>query len=115
MEAAQITLRRGDIRGISKALHLSRATMRRIHQNWFLAFAYNIALTPFAAGILFSIFQRMGGVSNELYWLFGEYGFLQPIMAAVAMAFSSMSVVTNSLRLKNISLGRVISFHLEIL
>ena len=46
----------------------------------------------------------MGGVPSELYWLFGEYGFLQPVMAAAAMALSSVSVVTNSLRLRNISL-----------
>ncbi len=104
METAQITLMSGDIRGISKALHLSRATMRTIHQNLFWAFAYNIALIPLAAGILYPIFQGMGGVPIGLHWLFGEYGFLQPIMAAAAMAFSSVSVVTNSLRLKNISL-----------
>ena len=104
METAQISLMSGDIRGISKALHLSRATMRTIHQNLFWTFAYNIALIPLAAGILYPIFQGMGGVPIGLHWLFGEYGFLQPIMAAAAMAFSSVSVVTNSLRLKNISL-----------
>ena len=104
METAQITLMSGDIRGISKALHLSRATMRTIHQNLFWAFAYNIALIPLAAGILYPLFQWSGGVPSGLHWLFGEYGFLQPILAAAAMAFSSVSVVTNSLRLKNISL-----------
>jgi Cu+-exporting ATPase len=105
METAQITLMSGDLRGISKALHLSRATMRTIHQNLFWAFAYNIALIPLAAGVLYPIFQEMGGVPGGWQWLFGEYGFLQPIMAAAAMASSSVSVVTNSLRLKNTPLG----------
>jgi len=104
METAQITLMSGDIRGITKAIQLSRATMRTIHQNLFWAFAYNIALIPLAAGILYPIFQGMGGVPSGLHWLFGEYGFLQPIMAATAMALSSVSVVTNSLRLKKISI-----------
>jgi len=104
METAQITLMSGDMRGISKAIRLSRATIRTIHQNLFWAFAYNITLIPLAAGILYPIFQGMGGVPSGLHWLFGEYGFLQPIMAAAAMAFSSISVVTNSLRLKKISI-----------
>jgi len=104
METAQITLMSGDLRGISKAFQLSRATMRTIHQNLFWAFAYNVLLIPLAAGLLYPIFQKIGGVPQGLHWLFGEYGFLQPIMAATAMAFSSVSVVTNSLRLKNISL-----------
>ncbi len=104
METAQITLMSGNLQGISKALYLSRATMRTIHQNLFWAFAYNIALIPLAAGILYPIFQWSGGVPNGLHWLFGEYGFLQPILAAAAMAFSSVSVVTNSLRLKSMSL-----------
>ncbi|MDH5585109.1 MAG: heavy metal translocating P-type ATPase [Nitrospirota bacterium] len=104
METAQITLMSGNLQGITKALHLSRATMRTIHQNLFWAFAYNIALIPLAAGILYPIFQWSGGVPNGLHWLFGDYGFLQPIMAAAAMACSSISVVTNSLRLKKMSL-----------
>ena len=104
METAQITLMSGDIRSIHKALQLSRATMRTIHQNLFWAFAYNIALIPLAAGALYPVFQGMGGVPNHMHWLFGEYGFLQPIMAAAAMAFSSVSVVTNSLRLRHITL-----------
>ena len=103
METAQITLMSSDIRGIHKAIQLSRATMRTIHQNLFWAFAYNIVLIPLAAGILYPLFQSIGGVPRELQWLFGEYGFLQPIMAAAAMALSSVSVVTNSLRLKNVS------------
>ena len=91
----------GDLRGINRALQLSRATLRTIHQNLFWAFAYNIALIPLAAGVLYPVFQEMGGVPGGWQWLFGEYGFLQPIMAAAAMASSSVSVVTNSLRLKN--------------
>ena len=105
METAPITLMSSDIRGIHKAIQLSRGTMRIIHQNLFWAFAYNIILIPLAAGILYPFFQGMGGVPNGLQWLFGEYGFLQPIMAAAAMALSSVSVVTNSLRLKHISLA----------
>jgi Cu+-exporting ATPase len=104
MDTAQIILMSGDIRGIRKALQLSRATMRTIHQNLFWAFAYNIALIPLAAGILYPVFASMGGVPSALHWLFGDYGFLQPVMAAAAMALSSVSVVTNSLRLRNISL-----------
>ncbi len=105
METAQITLMSGDLRGIKKAFQLSRSTMRTIHQNLFWAFAYNIALIPLAAGILYPFFQYIGGVPDGLQWVFGEYGFLQPILAAAAMALSSVSVVTNSLRLKNISLA----------
>ncbi len=104
METAQITLMSSNIRGIHKTIQLSRATMRTIHQNLFWAFAYNIVLIPLAAGILYPFFQSIGGVPSELQWLFGEHGFLQPIMAAAAMALSSVSVVTNSLRLKNVSL-----------
>jgi Cu+-exporting ATPase len=104
METAQITLMSADMRGINKAIRLSRATMRTIHQNLFWAFGYNIVLIPLAAGILYPFFKGMGGVPSGLHWLFGEYGFLQPIMAAAAMALSSVSVVTNSLRLKTISL-----------
>ncbi len=104
METAQITLMSGDLKGIHKALQLSRATMRTIYQNLFWAFAYNILLIPLAAGLLFPFFQKIGGVPNDWRWLFGDYGFLQPIMAATAMALSSVSVITNSLRLRNRSL-----------
>jgi Cu+-exporting ATPase len=104
METAQITLMSADMRGINKAIQLSRATMRTIHQNLFWAFGYNIVLIPLAAGILYPFFKGMGGVPSGLHWLFGEYGFLQPIMAAAAMALSSVSVVTNSLRLRKINL-----------
>ena len=105
MATAQITLMSGDLGTISKVIQLSRATMRTIRQNLFWAFAYNIALIPIAAGILFPVFQGIGGVPSGFQWLFGEFGFLQPIMAATAMAFSSVSVVTNSLRLKGLSLS----------
>ena len=105
METAQITLMSGNLHGVTRALQLSRATMRTIYQNLFWAFAYNIALIPIAAGILYPVFQEIGGVPQGLEWIFGEYGFLQPIMAATAMALSSVSVVANSLRLRNISLA----------
>ncbi len=83
--ASDITLISGDLQGILTAIQLSRATMRNIRQNLFFAFIYNMAGIPLAAGILYPIFG----------WL------LSPIIAGAAMAFSSVSVVTNALRLRN--------------
>ncbi|ALF52077.1 cation-transporting ATPase PacS [Nostoc piscinale CENA21] len=83
--ASDITLISGDLQAIVTAIQLSRATMRNIRQNLFFAFIYNVAGIPIAAGILFPIFG----------WL------LNPIIAGAAMAFSSVSVVTNALRLRN--------------
>jgi P-type Cu+ transporter len=83
--ASDITLISGDLQGIVTAIQLSRATMRNIRQNLFFAFIYNVAGIPIAAGILFPFFG----------WL------LSPIIAGAAMAFSSVSVVTNALRLRN--------------
>jgi P-type Cu+ transporter len=83
--ASDITLISGDLQGIVTAIQLSRATIRNIRQNLFFAFIYNIAGIPIAAGILFPFFG----------WL------LNPIIAGAAMAFSSVSVVTNALRLRN--------------
>jgi Cu+-exporting ATPase len=83
--ASDITLISGDLQGIITAIQLSRATMRNIRQNLFFAFVYNIAGIPIAAGILFPLFG----------WL------LSPMIAGGAMAFSSVSVVTNALRLRN--------------
>ncbi|MEG4418082.1 heavy metal translocating P-type ATPase [Microcoleus sp. LAD1_D5] len=83
--ASDITLISGDLQGIVTAIKLSRATMRNIRENLFFAFIYNIAGIPIAAGILFPIFG----------WL------LNPIIAGGAMAFSSVSVLTNALRLRN--------------
>ena len=100
MEAAGITLVRGNLGGIVEALTLSRATMRTIKQNLFWAFFYNTALLPVAAGALYPLFSALGGVPGGLSFLFGEFGFLNPVLAALAMAFSSVSVVTNSLRLR---------------
>ncbi|HYW19278.1 MAG TPA: heavy metal translocating P-type ATPase [Nodularia sp. (in: cyanobacteria)] len=82
--ASDITLISGDLRSIVTAIELSRATIRNIRQNLFFAFIYNVAGIPIAAGILFPIFG----------WL------LNPIIAGAAMAFSSVSVVTNALRLR---------------
>ncbi|HET6151143.1 MAG TPA: heavy metal translocating P-type ATPase [Polyangia bacterium] len=84
MESAGITLIRGDLRGIVRARHLSRATIRNIRQNLFFAFAYNALGVPIAAGVLYPSFGIL----------------LTPIVAAAAMAFSSISVITNALRLR---------------
>ena len=100
METASVTLMSGDVRGVVKAIQLSRATMRTIKQNLFFAFVYNVALIPLAAGILYPIFQATGGVPDGLEFMFGNEGFLNPMLAAAAMALSSVSVVTNSLRLR---------------
>jgi Cu+-exporting ATPase len=93
METADITLMRGDLRSVPKAIKLSNATMRNIKQNLGWAFGYNVALIPIAAGIL-----------APFEWAPDFLRQLNPILAAGAMAFSSISVVTNSLRLRNVEL-----------
>ena len=100
METSQITLMRGDLRGVPEAIALSRATIRTIRQNLFWAFFYNTALIPIAAGVLYLVFADGGVPAGPLRYILGDYGFLNPVMAAAAMAFSSVSVVTNSLRLR---------------
>ena len=99
MEAADITLIRGDLMGVTQALSVSRRTMRTVRQNLFWAFAYNVALIPVAAGVLYPVFAA-NGVPEALTPALGEFGFLNPILAAGAMAISSVSVIANSLRLK---------------
>ncbi len=99
MEAADITLVRSDLNAVDTAIRLSRATMRSIRQNLFWAFAYNVALIPVAAGVLYPVFAA-GGVPDALTPILGEHGFLNPILAAAAMAISSVTVLTNSLRLR---------------
>ena len=99
-ETADITLMRDDLAGIATALTLSRDTMRTIRQNLFWAFFYNSLLIPVAAGALYPVFAALGGVPGGLTFFFGDAGFLNPILAALAMAFSSVSVVSNSLRLR---------------
>jgi Cu+-exporting ATPase len=94
METAGITLMSGDLRGVPRAIRLSRATMRTIKQNLFWAFAYNVLLIPVAAGVL-SIFPGLPVYLRELH----------PIAAAFAMAFSSVTVVGNSLRLRRTRIG----------
>ncbi len=84
MESAGVTLVKGDLQGILRAIKLSRATMKNIRQNLFFAFIYNSAGVPVAAGVLYPFFGIL----------------LSPIIAAAAMSFSSVSVITNSLRLK---------------
>jgi Cu+-exporting ATPase len=84
MESAGVTLVRGDLRGIVRARRLSRATMRNIRQNLFFALFYNAAAVPIAAGALYPVFGVL----------------LSPMIAAAAMSFSSVSVITNALRLR---------------
>ncbi|HTW89342.1 MAG TPA: heavy metal translocating P-type ATPase [Candidatus Binataceae bacterium] len=88
IESAGITLMRGDLRGILKALRLSRATMRNIRQNLFFAFIYNVLGVPIAAGVLYPVSGLM----------------LNPMIASAAMSASSVSVVTNALRLRHVEL-----------
>ena len=88
IESAEITLIKGDLNGIIKAYKLSKGTMKNIRQNLFFAFIYNTAGVPIAAGILYPYFGIL----------------LSPIIAAAAMSFSSVSVILNALRLKNIKL-----------
>jgi Cu+-exporting ATPase len=88
MESAGVTLVKGDLRGIARAVTLSRATMRNIRQNLAFAFGYNALGIPLAAGLLYPSFGIL----------------LSPMVAAAAMAMSSVSVVTNALRLRKIRL-----------
>jgi Cu+-exporting ATPase len=88
IESAGVTLVKGDLRGIIRARRLSRATMRNIRQNLFFAFVYNTAGIPIAAGVLYPFFGIL----------------LSPIIAAAAMSFSSVSVISNSLRLRRAQL-----------
>ena len=88
IESAGITLLKGDLTGIVRARRLSAATMRNIRQNLFFAFVYNAAGVPIAAGVLYPMFGIL----------------LSPVIAAAAMALSSVSVVGNSLRLRRLQL-----------
>ncbi|MFC1989848.1 heavy metal translocating P-type ATPase [Chloroflexota bacterium] len=106
METGDITLISGDLEGIVTAISLSKRTMRTIKQNLFWAFAYNTALIPVAAGVLYLVFGN-SGVPSGLHFILGDYGFLNPILAAAAMAASSITVVSNSLRLKRFSPARL--------
>ena len=88
IESASITLVKGDLMGIVKAMHLSRAVMRNIRQNLFFAFIYNALGVPIAAGVLYPFFGIL----------------LSPMIAGAAMSFSSVSVIANALRLRRIKL-----------
>jgi len=89
IESSAITLVKGDLQGIVKARKLSHAVMKNIKQNLFFAFIYNILGVPIAAGVLYPFFGIL----------------LSPMIAAVAMSFSSVSVITNSLRLRKTDLN----------
>jgi Cu+-exporting ATPase len=99
LEAADVTLLSGDLRTLVTAIALSRATLRIIRQNLAWAFGYNLVLLPIAAGALYPVFGG-SGVPPALRPILGDSGLLSPILAGAAMALSSVSVVTNSLRLK---------------
>jgi Cu+-exporting ATPase len=88
IESAGVTLVKGDLTGIVRARRLSAATMRNIRQNLFFAFVYNAAGVPIAAGVLYPVFGLL----------------LSPVFAAAAMSLSSVSVITNALRLRRVSL-----------
>ena len=88
IQSAGITLVKGDLAGIARAVVLSRATMRNIRQNLFFAFFYNVIGVPLAAGVLYPAFGLL----------------LSPIVAAAAMALSSVSVIGNALRLRGVRL-----------
>ena len=103
MEAADLTLISGDVRGVARAISLSKATVGNIKQNLFWAFAYNVALIPVAAGVLYPFFAG-GTVPEALQPFLGEYGFLNPVLAAAAMALSSVTVVSNALRLRRVKM-----------
>jgi Cu+-exporting ATPase len=99
METGDVTLISGELDGIVTAISLSKRTMSTIKQNLFWAFAYNVILIPVAAGVLYLFFGRTG-IPAGLHFAFGNYGFLNPMLAALAMAASSITVVSNSLRLR---------------
>jgi Cu+-exporting ATPase len=88
IETGDVILASGNLVGVSRAIELSRATMRTVKQNLFWAFIYNIVLIPIAAGLLYPL-DFMPGFLRQLH----------PILAALAMALSSVTVVSNSLRL----------------
>jgi Cu+-exporting ATPase len=96
MEASAFTLLRGDLTAVPDALRLSRRTMQVIRENLFWAFAYNVVLIPVAAGALVPLLSIGGPIGP----VFGWQGALHPMLASLAMALSSVSVVTSSLRLR---------------
>ena len=100
VESADIALMRPGLDAVPGAIRLSRDTIRVVKQNLFWAFVYNTALIPIAAGAFYPLFSLVGGVPAGLQFFFGELGFLNPALAAAAMAISSVTVVANSLRLK---------------
>jgi Cu+-exporting ATPase len=88
METAGMTLVKGDLRALVRAVRLSRETMKNIRQNLFFAFVYNLAGVPLAAGVLYPVWGML----------------LSPMVASAAMTFSSVSVIANALRLRHVDL-----------
>jgi Cu+-exporting ATPase len=88
IESAGVTLVKGDLNGVVRAIKLSHATMRNIKQNLFFAFIYNVLGVPVAAGLFYPLFGIL----------------LSPMLAAAAMSFSSVTVISNALRLRKINL-----------
>jgi Cu+-exporting ATPase len=88
METAGMTLVKGDLRALVRAVRLSRETMKNIRQNLFFAFVYNLAGVPLAAGVLYPVWGVL----------------LSPMIASAAMTFSSVSVIANALRLRHVDL-----------
>ncbi|HCR2157005.1 TPA: haloacid dehalogenase, partial [Enterobacter asburiae] len=90
IESAGVTLLKGDLMILNRARHLSEITMKNIRQNLFFAFIYNALGVPVAAGLLYPVYGIL----------------LSPVIAAAAMALSSVSVIANALRLKSVRLGK---------
>ena len=105
METSGVVLMGSGLDSLSAVFELSKRTLRAIKQNLFWAFFYNAALVPVAMGVLYPLFQQTGGVPQGLEFFFGEVGLLNPVLAALAMVFSSVSVVSNSLRLRRLRLS----------
>ncbi len=105
VEKSQVTVMSGDLRDVVKFMRLSHLTITTIKQNLFFGFFYNVLLIPIAAGALYPLFSD--GVPVGLQVILGQHGYLNPVLASGAMAFSSLSVILNSLRMGKKTLPKV--------